>query len=162
LTNRNFGSFLLISVVLLTSCSIPLSNNEKNLATAQTTLESFFTLLAYGAYEQAAELYGGDYEGLRSLNSAIPADDYASLWKYGCTTKAYQCLEIKDVLKSSMDEQGIFHFIVEFGLSNGNRLVIGPCCGADVTQMPPRSQFEFTIRRNKGVFLVSDPPVFVP
>jgi len=162
LTNRIFGCFLLISVILLSSCSNPFSRNEKELATAQTTLESFFTLLAYGAYEQAAGLYGGDYEALRSMNSAIPADDYASLWKYGCASNGYQCFEIKDVLKSSMDEQGVFHFIVEFNLSNGDLLVVGPCCGADTTQMPPRSQFEFTVRRNKGVFLVLDPPIFVP
>ena len=160
--NRIFGCFLLISVILLSSCSNPSSNNEKELATAQTTLESFFTLLAHGAYEQAAGLYGSDYEGLRSMNSAIPADDYASLWKYGCASNGYQCLDIKDVVKASMDEQGIFHFIVEFKLSNGNLLVVGPCCGADATQMPPRSQFEYTVRRNKGVFLVLDPPVFVP
>lgn len=160
--NRIFGCFLLISVILLSSCSNPSSNNEKDLTTAQTTLESFFTLLAHGAYEQAAGLYGGDYEGLRSMNSAIPADDYASLWKYGCALNGYQCLDIKNVLKASMDEQGIFHFTVEFRLSNGNLLVVGPCCGADATQMPPRSQFEYTVKRNKGVFLVLDPPVFVP
>jgi len=162
LINRFFGCFLLISVFLLSSCSNPSSNNEKGLAIAQTTLESFFTLLAHGAYEQAAGLYGGDYEGLRSMNSAIPADDYASLWRYGCASNGYQCLDIKDVLKSSVDEQGIFHFIVEFKLSNGNLLVVGPCCGADATQMPPRSQFEFSVRRNKGVFLVQETPVFVP
>ncbi len=149
-------------MILLSSCSNPSSNNEKDLTTAQTTLESFFTLLAHGAYEQAAGLYGGDYEGLRSMNSAIPADDYASLWKYGCALNGYQCLDIKNVLKASMDEQGIFHFTVEFRLSNGNLLVVGPCCGADATQMPPRSQFEYTVKRNKGVFLVLDPPVFVP
>ena len=162
LFNRILGYFLLVSVVLLSSCSNPSSNNEKDVSTAQATLESFFTLLAHGAYEQAAGLYEGDYEGLRSMNFAIPADDYASLWKNGCTSNGYQCLEVKDVLKTSMDEQSIFHFIVEFKLSNGNLLVVGPCCGADATQMPPRSQFEFTVRRNNGVFLVQDLPVFVP
>jgi hypothetical protein len=162
LFKRILGCFLIVSVVLLTSCSKPVSNNGNELATAQATLESFFTLLAHGAYEQAAGLYGGDYDGLRSMNAAIPVDDYASLWEYGCASNGYQCFEIKDVLKSSIDEQGIFHFSVEFKLSNGDLLVIGPCCGADATQMPPRSQFEFTVRRNKGVFLVQDAPVFVP
>jgi hypothetical protein len=160
--NKNLGRFLLVSIILLSSCSNPSSNNEKELATAQTTLESFFTLLAHGAYEQAAGLYGGDYEGLRSMNTSIPADDYASLWMYGCASNGFQCLGIKNVLKASMDEKGIFYFTVEFQKRNGDLLVIGPCCGADATQMPPRSQFEFTVRRNKGVFLVLDPPVFVP
>jgi hypothetical protein len=163
LNNRVFVNFLLFfSVILLASCSNPSVNNEKELATAQTTLESFFTLLAHGAYEQAAGLYGGDYEGLRRMNPAIPADDYASQWKNGCASNGYQCLEIKNVLKANMDDQGIFHFIVEFNLGNGNLLVVGPCCGADATQMPPLTQFEFTVRRNKGVFLVQEPPVFVP
>jgi len=129
---------------------------------AQDALESFFTLLSHGAYEQAAALYGGDYKELHSMNPVIPADEYASLWKNGCTANGYQCLEIKDVLKASVDEQGIFHFIVEFKLSSGQLLVVGPCCGADATQMPPRSQFEFTVRRHNGVFLVLNPPVFVP
>jgi len=162
LIKKFLAYFFLISVILLTSCSKSLSSNEKALATAQDTLESFFSLLAHGAYEQAAGLYGGDYEGLRSLNPAIPVDDYVSLWKFGCAANGYQCLEIKDILKSSMDEQGIFHFTVEFKQSNGNLLIVGLCCGADATQMPPRSQFEFTVQRNKGIFLVQDPPVFVP
>ncbi len=159
---RNLGRFFIISVVLLTSCSTPVSNNGNELATAQATLESFFTLLAHGAYQQASDLYGGDYEGLRSLDDAIPADDYEALWEYGCTSKAFQCYEIKDVLKANIDDQGIFHFIVEFKLNDSELLVVGPCCGADPTQMPPRSQFEFTVRRNKGKFLVQDPPIFVP
>jgi hypothetical protein len=162
LFKRIFGCIFLISLVLLSSCSNPLTNNQGDLATAQSTLESFFTLLAHGAYEQAASLYGGDYEGLRSMNAAIPADNYASLWEVGCASKGFQCLEIKDVLKASIDQQGVFHFIVEFKSSNGDPLVIGPCCGADATQMPPRSQFEFSVRRIKGVFLVQEPPVFVP
>ena len=159
---RVIGCLILLSMAVLTSCSNRGLNNGEELATAQATLESFFALLAHGAYQQAADLYGGDYKGLRSLDDAIPADDYAALWEYGCTSKAFQCYEIKDVLKSSMDKQGIFHFIVDFKLNDGDLLVVGPCCGADLTQMPPRSQFEFTVRRNKGVFLVQDPPIFVP
>jgi hypothetical protein len=162
LNNRLIGCILLVSLILLPSCSNPLTNDQSDLATAQSTLESFFTLLAHGAYEQAASLYGGDYESLRSMNAAIPADNYASLWEVGCASKGYQCLEIKDVLRASVDQQGIFHFSVEFKSSNGDLLVVGPCCGADATQMPPRSQFEFTVRRTKGVFLVQEPPVFVP
>ena len=160
--HKILGCFLLVSVVLLSSCANPLTNDQSNLTTAQSTLESFFTLLAHGAYEQAAGLYGGEYEELHSMNPAIPADHYASLWENGCSLNGYQCLEIKDVVKASMDDQGIFHFIVEFKEPNGDLLVIGPCCGADATQMPPRSQFEFTVRRNKGVFLVQDAPIFVP
>jgi hypothetical protein len=157
-----YGCFFLISLVLLSSCSNPLSNDQSHLATAQSTLESFFALLAHGAYEQAASLYGGDYEVLRSLNAAIPADNYASLWENGCSLNGYQCLEIKDIINANLDQQGIFHITVEFKLSNGDLLVVGPCCGADATQMPPRSQFEFTVRRTKGVFLVQEPPIFVP
>jgi hypothetical protein len=157
-----FKCLLLLGLVMLSSCSNPLPNDQSNLATAQSTLESFFTLLAHGAYEQAASLYGGDYEGLRSMNPAIPGDEYASLWEVGCASNGYQCLEIKDVLKASIDQQGIFHFIVEFKTSSGDLLVVGPCCGADAAQMPPRSQFEFTVRRTRGVFLVQEPPVFVP
>jgi len=162
LLNKIIGCIFLVSLILLSSCSNPLTNDQGDLATAQSTLESFFTLLAHGAYEQAASLYGGDYEGLRSLNAAIPADNYAALWENGCASNGYQCLEIKDVRKASIDQQGVFHFSVEFKSSSGELLVVSPCCGADTTQMPPRSQFEFSVRRIRGVFLVQEPPVFVP
>jgi len=47
-------------------------------------------------------------------------------------------------------------------MESGQLLVVGPCCGADATQIPPVSQFEFTVQRHKGVFLVLDPPVLMP
>jgi len=160
--NRFLGCFFLVSMLLLTSCSNPRAVDKKEMSTAQDALESFFTLLAHGAYEQAAGLYGVDYAELRNLNPALPADDYASLWKNGCTSNGYQCRQIRDVVAASLDEEGIFHFVVEFKMESGQLLVIGPCCGADATQVPPVSQFEFTVRRHKGVFLVLDPPVLMP
>ena len=96
------------------------------------------------------------------MNPVIPADDYAALWENACTTNGFQCLPIRQVLQAYEDESGVFHFLVEFKNRDGGFLVVGPCCGADATQMPPRSQFEYTVIRHKGKYLVQELPIFVP
>lgn len=160
--NKQFLVLILLISTALAACSPTLNRQSANLQTAQDCLESFFSLLSYGAYEQAVFLYGGSYEELRSMNPAIPADEYATLWKNACNTIGFQCLPIKQVLQAYEDERGIFHFLVEFKNRDGGLLVVGPCCGADATQMPPLSQFEYTVIRHKGKYLVQELPVFIP
>jgi hypothetical protein len=154
--------FVLLVSTTLAACSSMLNSPSADLLTAQDCLESFFSLLSFGAYEQAVLLYGGSYEELRSMNPAIPADGYAAFWENACTTNGFQCLPIRQVLQAKKDDSGIFHFLVEFKTRDGGLLVLGPCCGADATQMPPRSQFEFSVIRRQGKFLVQELPVFVP
>lgn len=157
-----FVVFVLLISTALAACS-PIQNDPSaDLQTAQDCLESFFSLLSFGAYDQAVFLYGGSYQELRSMNPAIPADAYAALWENACITNGFQCLPIRQVLQAKVDESGVFHFLVEFKSRDGGLMVLGPCCGADATQMPPRSQFEFTVIRRQGKFLVQEPPVFVP
>lgn len=160
--NKQFLVLILLIATSLAACLPSHNRQSSNLQTAQDCLESFFSLLSFGAYEQAAFLYGGGYEELRSMNSAIPADEYAALWENACTTNGFQCLPIKQVLQTYEDPNGTFHFLVEFNNHNGNLLVVGPYCGADATQMPPRSQFEYTVIRRQGKYLVQDLPVFIP
>ena len=157
-----FCLLILLSSISITACSTGSNREMLNLQTAQDCLESFFALLSYGAYEQAASLYAGSYEELHSINPGIPVDNYAALWESACTLNGYQCLKIKQVLQAYADGNGVYHFLVEFKRSNGEPLVVGPCCGADATQMPPRSQFEFKVIRRKGRFLVQDMPIYVP
>lgn len=160
--NKQFLVLILLISTALAACSPTLNRQQANLQTAQDCLESFFSLLSFGAYEQAVFLYGGSYDELRSMNPAIPADAYATLWENACTTNGFQCLPIKQVLQAYEDESGIFHFLVEFKSRAGGLLVVGPCCGADVTQIPPRSQFEYTVIRRQGKYLVLELPVFIP
>ena len=153
---------ILLILTVLVACSPIPHRQSTNLQTAQDCLESFFSLLSFGAYEQAAFLYGGSYEELHRLNPAIPADEYATLWENACTTNGFQCLPIRQVLQTYEDPNSTFHLLVEFNDRDGNLLVVGPCCGADATQMPPRSQFEYTVIRRQGKYLVQELPVFIP
>lgn len=157
-----FVILILLISTTLPACSTSLIRQSANLQTAQDCLESFFSLLSFGAYEQAVFLYGGSYEPMRNMNPAVSADDYAALWENACTSNGFQCLPVRQVLQAYEDESGVFHFLVEFKGRDGGLLVVGPCCGTDATQMPPRSQFEFTVIRNQGKYLVQQPPLFVP
>jgi hypothetical protein len=153
---------LLVFSFALVACSGSSNREAVNLQTARDALESFFSLLSYGAYEQAAYLYGGSYEELRSLNPTVAPDDYISLWENACTVNGFQCLEIKQVLKEYQDDNGVFHFLVQFKQRNSDLLEVGPCCGTDATRMPLLSQFEYQVIRRQGKFLVQDLPILEP
>lgn len=160
--NKLFFILLLLSFTVLSACSALFDHEAVNLQTARDCLESYFSLLSFGAYEQAAFLYGGSYKELQAMNPSISPDNIIALWESACTTNGFKCLQIKQILNEYEDKDGVFHFIVEFKHRDGQLLVVGPCCGADATQMPPRSQFEFTVIRRQGRFLVQELPVFVP
>jgi hypothetical protein len=114
--------------------------------------------LSHRAYAEAAELYGGDYDSLRSMNPTVPTDDVAMLWQNACEKNGFQCLEIRDLVRVSLDNQGIYTFLVEFNTKEGNLLEIST--GPDEPKQ--RSQFEFYVRRNRGNFTVLNLPVLVP
>lgn len=154
--------FILLTAVGLTACSTLFNRDAVNLQTARDCLESYFSLLSFGAYEQAAFLYGGAYTELQNMNPSISSDNIIALWESACTANGFKCLQIKQINKEYKDEGGIFHFLVEFKYRDGDTFVLSPCCGAEATQMPPQSQFEFTVIRRDGKFLVQELPVFVP
>jgi hypothetical protein len=57
----------------------------------------------------------------------------------------------------------VYSFQVEFNHPDGSLFVLGPCCGANETGMPPVSQFEFTVTRNaQGKFVVLDMSLYAP
>lgn len=56
-----------------------------------------------------------------------------------------------------------YRFLVEFLAPDGGRFILEPCCGATETDMPPRSQFVFTVAQTgEGAFQVQDLPVYAP
>ena len=55
-----------------------------------------------------------------------------------------------------------FRFIVEFKYDDGTRIVLGPCCGATETEMPPKWQFPYTVVRVGDQFRVMELPVLMP
>ena len=74
--------------------------------------------------------------------------NYSSVWKSA-------------TLQEQVGDSYIFQ--VEFNNPDGSLFVLGPCCGADETEMPPVSQFEYTVsRKAEGKFVVMNTPPYVP
>ena len=71
-------------------------------------------------------------------------------------------MEIRSVTFDQLVEDA-YIFQVEFNNPDGSLFVLGPCCGATETEMPPVSQFQFTVIRNAdGRFVVMNTPPYVP
>ena len=145
------------SVTQPAQTSLPLTAGE-----AGEVLVNFLTLLHNGKYAQAVPLYGGDYEALKVFNPEIDPNDPAALWRWSCDHQLLQCLEVRSVTFEQLVEDA-YIFQVEFNNPDGSLFVLGPCCGATETEMPPVSQFQFTVIRNAdGRFVVMNTPPYVP
>ena len=146
-----------VNTVQPTQTSVPSTANE-----AHDALVNFLTLLHTKKYADAAPLYGGDYEQLKVFNTEINPEDHVALWTWACDNQLLQCLEVR----SATFEQQVgdsYVFQVEFSNADGSLFVLGPCCGANETEMPPVSQFEYTVTRNPdGKFAVMNMPPYVP
>ena len=113
-------------------------------------------------YTEATLLYGGEYEALEVFNPQIDVSDRVALWTWVCENRLLQCLELRST-EFLHQEGDTYVFQVEFSNLDGSLFVLGPCCGANETEMPPISQFEFTVARNpNGKFVVMNTPPYVP
>jgi hypothetical protein len=137
----------------------PLVGIEK----ARNALLSFFELLNQREYENAAALYGGDYQGLRDSNPLVDPQDYVVLLTNGCEINGLQCLKVKRIADEQVVSLAEYHFTVEFLNQDGSLFVRGPCCGGNATDFPPESQFAYHVIRDcAGKFFVLELPVYVP
>ncbi|MBN2387449.1 MAG: hypothetical protein JXB85_10540 [Anaerolineales bacterium] len=157
------GQILAVGLILLVAC-VPLPSgtrapNEEVLANA--ALLDFFDALHQGDYAAADRLYGGSYETLRDWNPDLDPGDHAALWLAACTRNGLQCLPVRSA-NLQTQTGNTFIFIVEFSALDGALFVLGPCCGADETEMPPQSTFEYTVTHHNGQFWIMDLPVYVP
>lgn len=159
----------LLSIVFLVGCAVqPLERSPtppprpSPADEAQAVLIDFLSLLHTKQYAQAVPLYGGEYEQLQVFHPGLDPNDPAALWAWVCDQQLLQCLEVRSV---SFKEQAgdSYVFQVEFNNPDGSLFVLGPCCGANETEMPPVSQFEFRLTRNAaGEFVVMNTPPYVP
>lgn len=144
----------------------PTNQNEtsaKGLEKARSTLTEFFELLNQRDYEEAAALYGGDYQPLREWNILIDPKDRAALLATGCEINGLQCLRVKRIVDEKAVSLAEYHFTVEFMNQDGSLFVRGPCCGGNATDFPPESQFAYTVIRTcAGEFSVLELPIYVP
>lgn len=129
---------------------------------AAHALGSFLRLLHEKNYADAASLYGGEYEALQVFNPEIDPADHVALWTWACENQLLQCLEPRSA-ELLHHEGDVYVFQVEFNNADGSRFVLGPCCGANETEMPPVSQFEYTVSQNADHrFVVMNTPPYVP
>jgi hypothetical protein len=141
------------------------SNGSANDAElAQGTLIEFFKCLNDGDYLSASSLYGGSYEVLAEYNPELDLEDSAALLRNACMINGFQCLQVQSVtLQQGGAHTGEYRFVVEFLAPDGGRFVLDPCCGSTETDMPPRSQFEFTVvHTGEGTYQVQDLPIYAP
>ena len=162
---------LLVCCVVMVACgpkaTTPGSSEMQVPADQELALQSlldFFGHLSAGRYQKASQLYGGPYEQLIHHNPALDPQDHAALLRNACTVNGFQCLRVRTArLHQQVASGAEFHFGVEFSTPDGGLFVRGPCCGASETDMPPQSEFLFTVTMSKdGEYRVQDLPIYVP
>jgi hypothetical protein len=158
---RNLANIFL--AILLASCAAPTPEQPSDLDHAQQTLIDFFSLVHNGEYAEAVERHDDAefYETARQNNGSVDPNDKVALMEAACTYQL-QCLEILSVVSGEEISETEFVFVVEFANADGTLFVLGPCCGADETEMPPVSQFEYRVEKVGSEFFVHGSPVFVP
>lgn len=146
-----------IFLAIAAACSSALQQSEAG----RQVLMEFFTALHDERYDRAAEMYVGSYEELVGWNPGIDPNDHGALWAQGCQVNGMLCYPVRS---ATFKEQSgdTFIYTVEFTGEDGGRFVLGPCCGASETEMPPKYQFEYRVVKQGGSYLVLDPPVYVP
>ena len=148
---------ILVIAILLAGCT-----PAGDALAARRTLIEFFDHLANDEYDQAVDLYGGDYQQFLVFNPDIDPANKAELWRLACRFGGLQCLPIASAAFTRQSGD-ILTFTVEFRNLDGSLFVLGPCCGSTATEMPPRSQFEVRVRKTpQGTHVVLDLPVYVP
>ena len=129
---------------------------------AQEVLIRFFDLLNARQYAEADLLFGGDYGQLQIFSPDVKPADHATLWSWACEYAGLQCLKVRNATFQSL-QGDTYIFQVEFSNADGSLFVFGPCCGADETEMPPVSQFEYRVpRADDRAFRVLDLPPYTP
>ena len=147
----------IVSMPQNTQTSLPSTASE-----AYDTLVNFLTLLHTKNYADAARLYDGDYGQLQVFNTEIDPNDHVALWTWACDNQLLQCLAVRSAAFEQLVGDS-YIFQVEFNNPDGSLFVLGPCCGANKTEMPPVSQFEYTVTRNSdGRFVVLNTPPYMP
>ncbi len=130
---------------------------------ARQALLAYFEALNAGRYQEAAALYGGDYQVLRDMNLSLDPNDYPALFRNACTINGFVCdLKVKNFVWETQLSVTDFRFTLELQNPDGSLFSLGPCCGASPDEFPPLTQFDFWVKKVDGKFLVLDLPIYVP
>jgi hypothetical protein len=154
--------FLLINSLIAGCSTTRIRQTDADIESARQSLLSFFSLLHERQFDQAINYYGGDYDDLRYLNPDIPPSYRDTLLHQACTVNGYMCMNVKSILKEEQLDAETFRFTIEFQNDDGTVFILGPCCGATEEEMPPRSEFDYTVTFQEGQYQVMELPVFIP
>ena len=148
----------------LRATQIPNADQEgDDLQNSLQTLITFLEDLSEGKFKEAAELYGGGYEIMIDHNPSLDPNNHTALLQNACTINGAQCLKVKNAVLDHKADVNEYIFLVEFFNEDGSLFVLGPCCGGNETDTPPRSLFTFTVVKDEeGKFLVMDMPPSMP
>lgn len=154
-----FKRYFLLLVLILSACAPA----EDAADQARQALVAYFDALNRADYEATVELYGGSYDGMIDSNPSLDPNDRPVLWENACTINGNKCDLLVRTMEFKERRGDVYSFIVEFNNPDGTLFVLGPCCGATETEMPPVSQFEYRVMKTTdGKFVVLDMPVYVP
>ncbi len=132
-------------------------------ALAQEALVTFFDKLAGGRYAEAVDYYGGDYEVLAGWNPDVDPNDYATLWRNGCSINGLNCLATRSVTAGGITSDEAVLFSVTFSTREGDLFVLGPCCGVTEAEQPPQSFLDIRVVPGEdGRYRVIDLPPYTP
>jgi len=123
-------------------------------------LLAYFAALRTGRYAEAADLFGGDYEVLVGYNPEIDPRSHAALLEAACTVNGFAChLEPRNVVEVRVSEIEI-QFTVEFQNPDGSTFEL-PCVESGPSECVPRTQLDYTVRREDDQYRVLELPVYV-
>lgn len=126
---------------------------------ARQLLQDYLIALHTGDYILASTLYGGDASLLQTWNPDI-GDDLPVLLQRACTQNGVQCLIPRLITYRAPDNDGGYHFYVEFNNDDRTLFRQGPCCGE--TSGAPVSMFPFYVEESTNGLVVTDLPPYVP
>ena len=130
---------------------------SRELQTAQTVLENFFSYLNNKQYEKAAALYGWghDDDPGNNLQAWAGANNAETLKNY-CEA-VDTCLKIK-VLTGAKTNNDTYKFLVQFIKNDGTIFEHPPYPGAETMA----ADFDFSVKKINSQFKVINPPLFFP
>jgi hypothetical protein len=141
------------------------SASANNMVLARAVLVAFFDALNDGWYAEADVQYGGSYEELIAMNPGVDPNDHTALLEHACTINGFQCLKVKQIVQQVQDWPDTYTFTIEFLNPDSSPFVLGTCCGASETDMPPQSRFDVVVMRVPqagNALRVQSLPVYVP
>ncbi len=137
--------------------------DPQTMQAAKQALSAYFEALMKADYPTVINRYGGSYEKLIGMNPDVASDDLLALWTRACQQNGFVCnLTVKNWVHTAQLSDDEFRFTVELQNPDGTLFIWGPCCGAEVEDLPPMTQFDFIVKRVGDKFVVQTLPIYVP